>query len=325
MTLLTAQDKDILTVCLMPGSGIAHDRARDRIARTVGTIGSASDMPRALLQNVALFSHACRMVGYRAPQGFDQKLKAVSLREARRCALVAEQCAEAEEALAPVAGTFTLYRAPMLAARVYPAADLRHTHALRILTDGPDRVGPAGGRLAAAGWTRQRAIGRKVPQGIVLNGNQRVEIELRFRLLPWVARIGDGTPGALLSPDGMFVEVLGAAAAPGSAGNTRWVADLHFLAAADGLDPDRLGDMLIAAGLKSAGLAALGTLRVLQPSEGSPADAMLRAVERALRQRRASPVPETLCRLARLGSAIARRSRRGGGRDRLRGDGTIGD
>lgn len=261
----TVLDEDaFLRICLHAVSDKPGDTATAVALLTA--LDAGADVPDVMRSHVPLFADACDRLGVLRQFACARKFTALSLREARRNALILEDRAQLLALATELGIEASEIRGPMLGQRYYPAANLRHTHALKFGVIQPGALITA---LQAEGWQHSPFTPQVDGYRTAMTSPKGVEAELYQRLVPR----SDHVPDAATCATAAFQLAMILCQAPFEPQRLtkRWLCDAAFMLAAGEVDEKSVAAQVHALGLNGSTATALQeVLRLVPGSDTSP-------------------------------------------------------
>ena len=267
----------LLRLCLVAPDAVPDAPLRASAAMLGANLSARDGQP---VLNPAILARNLRAVGLTLPVAAHRRLEALAMREEKRSAIAAEQCAGLERLFGEHGIMLQPVRGWHFARTFYPNPLVRHCHALRWLVSDPRQVQAMATLLVSAGWDRTVAPPVLSPHKQIFTGPGRIAAELHVRPFGW-SPLGldagdDGDPAFVAA------ELIGATVIDTVAASLRSTIDLvHLLRRAEP-DPRRFAHHADRFGFAGHAAEAVAHVTRLARAEEEPLRSRLAALRSAL-------------------------------------------
>jgi len=267
----------LLRLCLVAPDAVPDAPLRASAAMLGTNLSARDGQP---VPNPAILSRNLRAVGLMLPVAAHRRLEALAMREEKRSAIAAEQCAGLERLFGEHGIGLQSVRGWHFARTFYPDPLVRHCHALRWLASYPSQAQAMATLLASAGWNASPASPVLSPHKQIFTGTGRITAELHVRPFGWSPLgLDAGDEG---DPAFVAAELIGATVTDHSAASLRSAIDLvHLLRRAEP-DPRRFAHHADRFGFAGHAAQAVAHVARLAHAEEEPLRSRLAALRGAL-------------------------------------------
>jgi hypothetical protein len=264
-------------------TAIVPDPAMHAAADTVAAWLDDPAHAKTFIPHPALIARGLRALGIALPVASRRRLEAAALREEKRSSIAARQAEQLDELLDGHAVDRHPVRGWHFAGLCYPEPLARHCHALRWLVTEATERSRIVDLLAEAGWSHRLAPLLLSPHKAIFAGQDRINVEIHERPLPWTRRLPDRS--SLASSDYMAVELIGSALIEPHARIGLWRVDLVQLLRKRPVDPTSFARLASEFGLAAAADRALDDVGDLVATAEAELTETIDAMRFALRQK----------------------------------------